>query len=284
MRAGGGDGARLHDDDAVDVTDCRQPVRNAQRGARGAAGHVGALGGQQAVNGRLHDGLAARVQRARRLVEQEDARVADERARNAHALALAAAHLAAALADIRGIAAGERADNKVVSVGGARGRLDARLQRGQLGGAARLRAAAAGQPQGNVLGDGALEEHGVLQDQAHALAQPLHVVVAQVDAVEEDAAGGGVVPALDERHHRRLAAARRPDQRQRAARRHAQGKVRQDRDVGARGIIKGHILKLELAAHARSVGREAAGAQVVYGRGAVDDGKYRRGGGLRVGE
>ena len=74
------DAAVLERDDAVGLAHGRQPVRDDEDGAaRRDALHVV-----------LDDALALVVERARRLVEDQDARIADQRARDGDALALAA--------------------------------------------------------------------------------------------------------------------------------------------------------------------------------------------------
>ena len=115
------------------------------------------LGRDDVVDGPLDDALRLGVERGRRLVEHEDLRVADERARDGHALLLAARQLDAAVADLRLEAVGERA-HEVERVRELRGALDVR--------AARARAAV-----GDVVGDGAAEEHGLLGDEADLRAQ-----------------------------------------------------------------------------------------------------------------
>ena len=80
--------------DAVGRTHRREPVRDDEDGAPfGDLLHVV-----------LDDALALVVERARRLVENQDARIADERARYGDALALAAGKRRAALADDRVVA------------------------------------------------------------------------------------------------------------------------------------------------------------------------------------
>lgn len=64
----------------------------------------------------LHHLLALRIERARRLVEEKQLRVAYQRPRNCNALPLAAAQSEAARAAVRVVAFGERHD-EVVDVG-----------------------------------------------------------------------------------------------------------------------------------------------------------------------
>jgi hypothetical protein len=71
----------------------------------------------------LDGGLGAAVERAGRLVEDQDRRVFEQRAGNGDALLLAAGELEAALAHPRLIALGQR-DDEVVDRRAARRRLD----------------------------------------------------------------------------------------------------------------------------------------------------------------
>ncbi len=104
------DAAVLDDEDDVGVEDRREPVRDHE--AR-AAFH------QRHERG-LDRRFVGRVERAGRFVEDEDARVLEQHARDREPLALAAGELVAALADDRVVAVGQRRD-EVVDVRGARG-------------------------------------------------------------------------------------------------------------------------------------------------------------------
>src|SRR5882757_9952124 len=97
--------AALERDDAIRRPHGREPVRNDQnRPPPGDLFHV-----------LLDDALALIVEGARRLVEDQDARVGDERAGNRDALALAAGQGGAALADDGVVALGELEDEIVRS-------------------------------------------------------------------------------------------------------------------------------------------------------------------------
>ena len=84
-----GDPAALERDDRVGAADGRQPVRDHER--RPVAHQVG-----ERI---LHQPLRFRVERRRRLVEDQDRRVLQQRARDRQPLALAAGQPLAALAD-----------------------------------------------------------------------------------------------------------------------------------------------------------------------------------------
>ena len=86
--------AVLDHEDAVGMRDRGQPVRDHQRGAALA----------QFGDRLLHLTLGFRIERGGRLVEQDDRRVLDQRARDGDALALAAGELHAVLADRRLVA------------------------------------------------------------------------------------------------------------------------------------------------------------------------------------
>ena len=64
-----------------------------------------------------------------------------------------------------------------------------------------------------IVGDGAVEEIGVLRHERHLRAQIGEAHVAQLDAADADAALRRIEEAQQQRHHRRLARARRPHQR-----------------------------------------------------------------------
>src|SRR6185503_15910656 len=86
------DPAALEDEDAAGFPHRRQAVRDDER--RPALHHL--------VERGLDLGLGRRVERARRLVEDEDRRILQQGARDGEALALAPGEEAAALADARG--------------------------------------------------------------------------------------------------------------------------------------------------------------------------------------
>src|SRR3954447_9996887 len=79
-----GDLAALEHEDLVGADEAREPVRDDDDGApRG-----------DTAEGPLHDRLALGIERARRLVEDKDARVAQQRAGDREALPLAAREIA----------------------------------------------------------------------------------------------------------------------------------------------------------------------------------------------
>ena len=199
----------------------------------------------------VHDlRLARRVEARGRLVEHEDRRVAQQDPRDPDALALAARQ-PDALRPERAVEAAGQAADEVLGVGRAGGADDVLARR----------VAAVG----DVLGDGAGEQHRVLQEDPDLVAKPVERAVARVAAVDEDRAGGRVVEARDERADRRLAGPRRPDDRhplaggepQRDAVEHrAVGLVR-ERDVAQLDVA----LRAALGERARAVLEDLVGAQ-----------------------
>src|SRR5690606_14483973 len=101
VRAALHDLSALHHDDFVAVADGAQAVRDDDAGAAAPA---------QALVDVL---LSGRVEGARGLVEDQDGRLSDERARDLEALALAAAEVAAALLHARLVPALARLDHVV---------------------------------------------------------------------------------------------------------------------------------------------------------------------------
>ena len=77
----------------------------------------------QPIERLLDHGLVLRIDRGERFVEDQDRRVAQNRARDREALALPAGQARAALADHRLVTVGQRLD-ELVRVCGARGRFD----------------------------------------------------------------------------------------------------------------------------------------------------------------
>ncbi len=123
--------------------------------------------------------LALGVERAGGLVEDQDARVLEQRARDRHPLLLAAGELHPALAHQRVVALREPGD-ELVRVGG-------------LGGGEDLLLAGVGPGVADVVGDRVGEEHRLLGDGADLLAQPLRIELAQIASEERHPAGRLVI-------------------------------------------------------------------------------------------
>ena len=125
----------------------RQPVRDDERGAAPCRA-------RPAPPARA---LGFRIERGGRLVEQDDRRILDQRARDRDALALAAGKLQAVLADRR-VVAGREVHDEIVRVGG-------------LGGGNDLRVAGAELAERDVVANGAAEQMDDLADIGDGAAQ-----------------------------------------------------------------------------------------------------------------
>ena len=135
---------------------------------RGAALH-------QPLHRLLDQRLRFRIEARRRLVQDQDRRVRQERPRQRHALSLAAGQLHAALADQRAIA-GRQAGDEVVRVGQTRRVLDLRLRR-------------AGATVGDVLGERAMKQDWLLLHDRDPAAQRLLRRVPHVLSVDQHPPG-----------------------------------------------------------------------------------------------
>ncbi len=193
--------------------------------------------------------LALGVEARRGLVEHEDRRIAQQRARDADALALAAGEAGALRPELGVIALRQLAD-ELVRRRRARGPLDLLV--------ARL------DPVGDVLAHAAGEQDGVLEHDRHLLAHPGQRAVAHVAAVDRRRALRRVVEARDERAERRLAGARGAHDRHARAGRHVQ------RDIAQRGplvsVAERHAVERDVpACAAASMGVRALLEHVVLG-------------------
>mmetsp|Transcript_27443 Transcript_27443/g.88230 ORF Transcript_27443/g.88230 Transcript_27443/m.88230 type:complete len:485 (-) Transcript_27443:9-1463(-) len=229
------------------MLDCREAVCNGDRRPLVLR--------HDAVQRRLHHPLPGRIQRRRRLVQQQHRRLANDGASNRHPLLLAARKHASAEAHLRAVAVGEAVHHKAVRVRRPRRLLDLVL-RGALLAVA------------NVLGDGALEEHRLLPHQPKLGAEPAQVERADVDTVEGDRAALRVIEALEQRDESRLAAAGRAAQRHRLPRADREGVAVANGEVGAGGGRKDDVDNLDCAGDAEESFALVAGR--VEQRGAVD--------------
>ena len=180
----------LHDEDLVGAADRREAVGDDDR--RAAA--------QQPVERVLDQDLGRPVDVRGRLVEDQDARVGEQRARDRDQLTLAGGQAGAALAHLVLEPALEAARD---AVDADRARDVLHLLVGRLG----LREA-------DVVGDRAGEQERVLEHDAELAAVGAQLERAQVVAVDADRALVRVVEAADELRGRRLAAARLADERE----------------------------------------------------------------------
>ena len=188
VRADLDDPAALQDDQAVGLAQGAQAVGDGDRRA--------AL--DQVVERLLDLPLGLGVDRRGRLVEDQDARVDQQRAGDRDPLPLAARERLAALADQRVVAV-RQPEDELVRVRGARRGDD-------------LRARRVGPAVGDVLGDRAEEQERLLQHDADVAAVVGHGEAADVDAVDQDRAVAHVVEAADQVDQRALARAAGADQ------------------------------------------------------------------------
>ena len=151
------------------------------------------------VEGLLHQILALVVERARGLVEQEDACVAQDRARDGDPLALPDRETHATLAHDRVPPLRESRD-ELRRVRGLGGSLDL--------GIGRLEA-----PVADVLADRVCEEDRLLRDHSDLLAQRADRHLPDIPAVHADLPSDRIVEAADEVHEGRLPRPRRADER-----------------------------------------------------------------------
>ena len=140
----------------------------------------------------LHEAFALAVERARRLVEDQDGGVFQDGARDGDALTLAAGELDAAFAHERLVALREPVD-EVVRVGLARGVDD-------------FLAARAGAAIGNVFRDAAAEEEDFLRHDGHLSAQGAQGIFRRRTAVEQESARFRVIEAQEQGNERGLPA------------------------------------------------------------------------------
>ena len=228
----------MEDEDAVEVGERRQPVRD----------HEHRLAGHQRAQAVLDMALGDRVQRTGRLVEQEDRRVLEDGARERDALPLAAGELHAALADQRRIAFLGLAD-ELVRVRLARRRPHLLV--------ARVQPAVA-----DVLEQAAMEQHRVLRNHRDRAAQALLRDPRDVDAVDEDAALLEVEQAQHEVQQRALAAAGVADEADLLARADPQVQAAEHGPAGRVG--EADVLERDLAAGHRQRPRAGGVADLVW--------------------
>ena len=161
-------------DDAICRPYSREPVRDDQnRPSFSDVPHV-----------LLNDALALIVEGARRLVEDQNAWIGDQRAGNGDTLALATRKSGAALADDSVVAFAQLKDEIVCPRKASRGD-DALHRHGRVG-------------ECNILSHRAVEQHVLLQDDSDLAAQPGRVDHGEIHAVHQDASAFRDVEALDE--------------------------------------------------------------------------------------
>ena len=171
--------------------------------------------------------FGAAVERAGRLIENENAGILQNRSRNGHALLFAAGQFQATLANARVVAVGH-AEDEIMHLRQTRGILDLLL------GGARA-------PVGDVVADGVVEQHGVLRHDTDGGAQAGLGVVAHVVAVDDDAAFAHVIEAEQQAGERGFSGAGRPDDGDLVAGGH--GEIDALEDFAFRLVAEMHVLE-----------------------------------------
>ena len=218
----------LDDDDLVGAPHRGEAVGDDHRGAPV----------EEAVERALDQDLRRPVDVRGRLVEDQDARVGEQGARDRDQLALPGREPGASLAHVVVEAALEARDD---AVDADRGR-----------GARDVLVARVGLREADVVGDRAGEQERVLEHDPELAPVRAELDRAQVDPVDAHGALVRVVEARDQLRERRLAAARLADEREAAARRHAQVDPVQHRLVA---VGEGDVVDLEQAVDPRQLPR-----------------------------
>ena len=218
MAAGFDDLAVVQDQDEVGALDGRQAVRD---GEDGATFHG-------VFQGRLDGPLGFGVEGGGGFVEDQDGGVPQEGAGDGQSLPLPPGEEGAALGD-GGVVALRHGGDEVVGVGG-------------LGGGFDLVAGGFGHAVGDVVGDGVVEEEGVLGDESDALAQAGEGPVAQVLPGDADGAGGGVEEARQEVDEGGFPRAGAADEGDEASGLGGEGDVAED-GVGRGGVGEGDVVE-----------------------------------------
>ena len=165
----------FHEEDMVSAADLREAVGDQQCSAPL----------QDAAHGALDLVFGVAVDGAGRIVQHEDARVAEKGAGNGNALALAAGEHDASFAD-HGFVAFGKAHNEVVRLRFFGGGFDLFLCDGFT------------RAKGDIFGNGAGEEEDVLFNCADLGAQAIHAPLAYIDAIDQHMAAGGVKGAVEQ--------------------------------------------------------------------------------------
>ena len=182
----------------------------------------------QPIERLLDDRLVLGIDRGERLVEDQDGGVAEQRAGDGDALALATGQPDAALAHHRLIAL-RQARDELVGVGAAGGRAQIVQRR-------------PGLAEAEVVLDGAVEEVRVLLHDGDLRAKVLEAQRAHVAAADADAPALGIVEAQEQSRDRGLAGAARPHESDSLARRHREAQALVG-GAAAAGIRERHLLE-----------------------------------------
>ena len=228
------DAALVHHDQPVHGRDGRQPVRD---------GHH-RLAFHQPVQAALDRRLDLRVQRAGRLVEQQDRRVLQHHPRDRDPLALAAGQLHAAFADMRVVALA------TLGVGQS---VDEVHRLGAFGGGAHLVLGRVGPAVHQVVAHRAVQQAGVLGDHADLASEAVLRDRGDVLTVDQHPALVHVVEAQQQVDQGRLAGARAADHADLLARADRQRQVVQHGLAAA--VAEVDVVEADLAPGHRERGR-----------------------------
>ena len=223
MRANVGQTSLVEDEDAVAAQDRRNALGNDD--LRRAGQSLAQTAADVLVRGH--------VDRAGRVVEDQNFRLLDDRAGNAQALALPAGEIRGVLLEQRLIAVRKTVD---VFVGA-----------GDCAGGLHLRQGRVGLAPAQVLGDRPGEERAVLQNHRHAVAQMLERVVPHVDAADAHRAAQRVVKARDQAHERGFALARAADHAYRLAALDMHCDMAQIPLLRVAGVAEADVVKVDAA-------------------------------------
>ena len=225
------DAAVLHHQDHVGIADGGQPVCDHEAGAITA----------QPCHRLLHQQLGPGVDRAGRLVQDQQCRIGQERPSDGEQLLLTGGDVAAFLVDHRVITVGQRV-HEAIDVGGLGCGVDLFL------GCVRA-------PVGDVVPDGSVEQPGVLQHHPDLGAQGRSWHRRDVDTVHPDGAALQFVEPHDQVHQRGLAGTGRSDDRDSLAR------IDLERQVGDQSLVR-VVAELDVVEDNPSPGRLHRTAQL----------------------
>ena len=201
--------ALIHDQDLVAVGQRGEPVRDDDH--RPPAGDTQEIG--------TDDRLALRIQGAGRFIEDEDARIVDQRARDRQPLLLTAREVGRSFLDI-GIVAVRHPLDELVGAGQMRGAHDV----------GEVEPGAAGN---DVVADRSTEQEIVLQNDAEPLAQMAQVDFLEIDAVKLEEPTVVAVDPLQQPGDRRFSRAAPPDNAEHGSGRNVKADPVQRRCLGA---------------------------------------------------
>src|SRR6185312_8414923 len=189
--------------------------------------------GSDAPDVLIDDGLTVRIERARRLIEDQDPRIEDQRPGNREPLALATRQVRRALVYMRLVTAGKPVD-KLFSAREPRSSYNLVEGRMRFGG-------------GDVLTNRPAKKEILLEDDAEAAPKMVDVIFAHIDSIDLDKSFVVGVKPLQQARYRRLAGAATPDNSERVADRDFERHVVERRRRCAE-IFEAHLCEFDMAA------------------------------------